>query len=675
MKNSALLIISYYLSKFGSRNNQAAYEALGFRNASDSFDGIAVILQINRNTVKNYCDTYDPLHGHRDGWHQKKLPSRFKIFVESLKNLDEHTLAVECKKILDDTQYRNNEEYMQTLNIASNEPLQDLSELYVDLQNKTKEIEKLSLDQEVPFELQDKIKELCKGRREITFGKYCSKLIVNRGSNRIYVPNIAFFMAIEALPFYEALSEYNEVFKEVHRKIKSDGPTSTDSVTNYYKSIVGTSETNEKRKLFNEVAREVLVQRGKSTELDIQRFFKYVDDINWATPGAVGGGKSPGRTDTVQSPILTAFSVSHASQGLIFHLVDLISKSEEDLSVFSILNGNAQSGVISSPRNLIVYGAPGTGKSHYINSLLKNANTIRTVFHSETQNSDFVGSLKPVTKKDPSSNLDKVTYEFIAGPFIQAFVAAIEKPEEQIHLIIEEINRANAAAVFGEIFQLLDRDYSGRSQYVIHPDETLSQYLSKRLGSNFKGVIFIPENLYLNATMNSSDQGVYPLDSAFKRRWSFKYMPIDFETCPVGEITVDERRMSWRIFATSINEVLSIEFPSLEEDRLIGPWFLSQEEVSSNLHAAIQSKIFTYLWNDVLRHHQKDKIFNKENVKTFGDLVKTFNQNTESERLPIFSERVQEEFDRQIRQAALIFSDVEIAGDDLSDEGELENDS
>jgi hypothetical protein len=675
MKNSALLIIAYYLSRFGSRNNQAAYEVLGFRNATDSFDGVAKILQKNRNTVKNYCDTFDPLHGHRDGWHQKKLPSRFKVIVEALKNIDEQTLAMECKKILEDTQYRNNEEYMDKLSITSPDQFQDLAELYIDLQNKTKEIEKLSLDQEIPFELQDKIKELGKGRREITFGKYCSKLIVNKGSNRIYVPNIGFYMAIEALPFYEALSEYNEVFKEVYKKIKQDGPVSKGTVTDYYKSILGSSETNEKRKLFNKVAHEVLVQRGKSTELDVQRFFKYVDDISWATPGVVDGGKSPGRPDTVQSPILTAFSVTHASQGFIYHLVELISRSDEDLSDFSILTGAVKNGVVASPRNLIVYGAPGTGKSHFIDSLLKNTKTIRTVFHSETQNSDFVGSLKPVTKKDPTTNLDRVSYEFIAGPFIQAFVAAIEKPEEQIHLIIEEINRANAAAVFGEIFQLLDRDPSGISQYQIQPDEILSRYLNERLSGNFKGVIFLPENLYLNATMNSSDQGVFPLDSAFKRRWSFKYMPIDFEACPIGEITVDERTITWRIFATSINEVLSNEFPSLDEDRLIGPWFLTQGEVASNLHSAIQSKIFTYLWNDVLRHHHKDKIFNEDNISTFGDLVKAFNQQAAGEKISIFSETVHAVFDRQLRQAIPTFQDTDTVVDDSEDESELENDS
>ena len=186
---------------------------------------------------------------------------------------------------------------------------------------------------------------------------------------------------------------------------------------------------------------------------------------------------------------------------------------------------------------------------------------------------------------------------------------AVKNPSKQIHLIIEEINRANAAAVFGEIFQLLDRDNTGRSEYSIEADELLTKYLQKNLDPNFDGLIYIPSNLIINATMNSSDQGVYPLDSAFKRRWSFKYMPIDFQSSPKGAVELDGRRLTWDSLAKSINEILSTEYAHLEEDRFIGHWFLNKEEVQSQFSKSIESKLFTYLWNDVLRHQQKDKIF------------------------------------------------------------------
>ena len=674
MKNSALLVLSFYLSKFGSKTEPKAYQYLNFKNASEAFMGIAEKLSIRKNTVKNYCDTFDPLHGHRQGWHQKPLQPRFKNIADALKDVAEGDLGNVCKKILANETYRESESYLTDLNIQNSDDFEDLSELFKDLQSKAIQLEQRGIDQESPFDLQQIVKEAAKNSHEITFDKHCSKLVIKSSKNKLIVPNLAFFMALESLGIFKAVNEYNEAFSGIYERLKAQGTISSADTETFYQDLMKAENQATVKKIFDEFVPNYLKEIGRDSQVNLERFTKFINDKKWKSAGKAKG-KNPGRGDTWQSPVLTAFATSHSNQGFICELVDILSKSPEDLSLYSLLNGSADRPSVSSPRNLIVYGAPGTGKSHYISNLLQNANSLRTVFHSETQNSDFVGSLKPVTKKDPNSNLDKVTYEFIAGPFIQAFVTAIEKPEEQIHLIIEEINRANAAAVFGEIFQLLDRDFSGRSQYVIHPDETLSRYLSNRLGSNFKGVIFLPENLYLNATMNSSDQGVYPLDSAFKRRWSFKYMPIDFEACPVGEITVDERTISWRIFATSINEVLSAEFPSLEEDRLIGPWFLSQEEVASNLHSAIQSKIFTYLWNDVLRHHQKDKIFNKENIKTFADLVKTFNQKTEEQKLPIFSEKVQEEFDRQIRHAALRFQDAEITADDLSDEGDLENDS
>jgi hypothetical protein len=311
--------------------------------------------------------------------------------------------------------------------------------------------------------------------------------------------------------------------------------------------------------------------------------------------------------------------------------------------VYSLLNGNVDITTVSGPKNLIVYGAPGTGKSYYINNLLKNASSIRTVFHSETQNSDFIGSLKPVT--DMSG---KVTYEFVAGPFIKSFVEAVKNPSKQIHLIIEEINRANAAAVFGEIFQLLDRDITCRSEYSIEADELLTKYLQKNLDPKFDGLIYIPSNLIINATMNSSDQGVYPLDSAFKRRWSFKYMPIDFQSSPKGAVELDGRLLTWDSLAKSINEILSTEYAHLEEDRFIGPWFLNKEEVQSQFSKSIESKLFTYLWNDVLRHQQKDKIFNDQNIRTFSDLIKVFNRQIAGEHVDIFSDLVHIAFDKNI---------------------------
>ena len=513
MKHSALLVVTFYLSKFGSRDEPSAYKFLGYKNATESFIGIGNILGVGPNTVKNYCDTFDPLHVHRKGWHQKELQPRYKKIAEALKNIDEHTLADICKQILIDDFYRESENYLNDLSINNMDDFEDLSQLFLDLQIKANELDFKETDQELPFEFQEKARSACQNKYEITFGKHSAKLITRATKTKLIVPNICFYMAIEGLQIYHATEVYNDSFKEIYQRLKSAGKTTEIKAEKLYIEMMKLGNDSTIWKDFDAAARIYLKEIGKDSPLSLERFNKFISIKNWrlAGSGLDKDGKNPGRTsDTSRSAILTALGVPHELMGSIYSLVEEFGKSEEDFTRFSLLSGNYDSAIVDSPKNLIVYGAPGTGKSHYINNLLKEANTIRTVFHSETQNSDFVGSLKPVTNSE-----GKVTYEFVAGPFIKSFVSAVKQPSKQIHLIIEEINRANAAAVFGEIFQLLDRDATGRSEYEIQADELLAKYLTDNLDPAFNGLIYIPSNLIINATMNSSDQGVYPLDSAF----------------------------------------------------------------------------------------------------------------------------------------------------------------
>lgn len=659
MKNSALLVISFYLSKFGSKADPRAYAYLGFKNASESFDGIAEVLGVPKNTVKNYCDTFDPLHENRKGWYQKELQPRYKKVADALKEVSEDSLAETCKKILIDNSYRGSEAYLTDLNISKSDDFEDLSQLFVDLQAKAKRIDLMDLDQEVPFEFQEKIKRAGKETHDITFERFCSKLLIKQSQNKLIVPNIAFYMALEALPMFKSIKEFNDSFIAIYERLKSAGKITSTKAENFYQDFTKPENEKSLKKIFDDASLSYLEEIGRGSQENIDRFNKFIYQKSWKSAGN-GDGKSPGRSDIWNSPVLTAFGTSHSNQGFICEVVGILGGSNDDFSEYSLLDGSYDSDAVSGPKNLIVYGAPGTGKSYYISNLLKNAKTIRTVFHNETQNSDFVGSLKPITSPE-----GKVTYEFVAGPFINAFVEAVKNPSKQIHLIIEEINRANAAAVFGEIFQLLDREPSGRSEYSIQADELLTNYLKKNLDPNFNGLIYIPENLIINATMNSSDQGVYPLDSAFKRRWSFKYMPIDFQSSPKGAVLLDGRRLTWDALAKSINQILSSEYAHLEEDRFVGPWFLSKDEVQSQFLNSIESKLFTYLWNDVLRHQQKDKIFNDQNITTFSDLIKVFNRQLAGEHVDIFSELVHMAFDKHIEAASP--SLVEVANDETDE--------
>ena len=288
--------------------------------------------------------------------------------------------------------------------------------------------------------------------------------------------------------------------------------------------------------------------------------------------------------------------------------------------------------------NKIVYGAPGAGKSASVSEIV-GENYIRTVFHPETQYSDFIGCLKP--HKDSSSG--NITYSFRKGPFIQILEKALLHPDTHYFLVIEELNRANTAAVFGEIFQLLDRDDEGKSEYpILIQDEDLYDALKETLDSEHdfivKRQLIIPSNLSIIATMNSSDQAVFPLDTAFKRRWIFEYLPIDFTNCATGEVPIhhaDLPHVEWKTLAQTINTVL-VQLKVIE-DKLIGPWFIKDSDlVDGQAEQTFIGKICSYLWDDALKYKNKDEIF-RSDIHGYGELYQRY-----SDQKPIFSDKFME---------------------------------
>lgn len=293
--------------------------------------------------------------------------------------------------------------------------------------------------------------------------------------------------------------------------------------------------------------------------------------------------------------------------------------------------------IIGKGYNKIIYGAPGAGKSASVSEIV-GENYIRTVFHPETQYSDFIGCLKP--HKDNGSG--SITYSFRKGPFIQILVKALLDPNTNYFLVIEELNRANTAAVFGEVFQLLDRDKDGKSEYpILIQDEDLYDALMSVTGleSNefiSKRQLIIPSNLSIIATMNSSDQAVFPLDTAFKRRWIFKYLPIDFMNCASGEIPIYHTnlpKVEWKILAQAINTVL-VQL-KVQEDKLIGPWFIKDSDLTiDTVKDTLIGKICSYLWDDALKYKShNDEIF-KRDIHSYGQLHQIYS-NGEA----IFSEK------------------------------------
>lgn len=336
---------------------------------------------------------------------------------------------------------------------------------------------------------------------------------------------------------------------------------------------------------------------------------------------------------------------------------------------------------------LIFYGAPGTGKSYQTNEIVAAfSDTIRTTFHPDSDYASFVGCYKPSMKKRPRTTFsvsgtgfkvekgpadpaeeDFIAYEFVPQAFTDAYVQAWEKlaktpaagkPDAQF-LVIEEINRGNCAQVFGDLFQLLDRHDNGFSKYPINADADLRAHLEKELSSGTadpatvaridamlaeaktkatwedirKGnKLVLPPNLFIWATMNTSDQSLFPMDSAFKRRWDWKYVPITEHKEENYKIEIDGATYDWWKFVKAINERI---FDATEsEDKKLGYFFVKAEKKDGvNVIDAERflNKVVFYLWNDVFKNSEPEKAFKftrpdkKESIATFQDF---FNEET-----------------------------------------------
>ncbi|WP_233906311.1 AAA family ATPase [Segatella copri] len=307
----------------------------------------------------------------------------------------------------------------------------------------------------------------------------------------------------------------------------------------------------------------------------------------------------------------------------------------------------------------IYYGAPGTGKSKAIKDLTFGEDVIRTTFHPDSDYASFVGTYKPITEEvvlrdytgkkvidEETGNVvkeDRIAYKFIPQAFLEAYVKAWKKlgANKKQYLIIEEINRGNCAQIFGDLFQLLDRNEYGFSDYPIVADKDMQKYLEKEFEgweitnkdkinqlygeANMVSLILkgerlvLPSNLYIWATMNTSDQSLFPIDSAFKRRWDWKYVPIrecrDKETnAPLNwYINTGDKQYKWWSFISQVNKLIGSLTNS--EDKKLGYFFCKAKdgEIDADLFV---SKVIFYLWNDVFKDYGfDDKDFQDEEGK------------------------------------------------------------
>lgn len=321
---------------------------------------------------------------------------------------------------------------------------------------------------------------------------------------------------------------------------------------------------------------------------------------------------------------MSIFGINDYRAAVVDLLKGTYKKDDDVIGVDSIILKYNTDVEIPMERNRIVFGAPGTGKSF---KLKEDSEVVvsefegeyeRVTFHPDYAYSQFVGTYKPIMDDDG----EKIKYSYVPGPFIRVLTKALKNAlsnkAKPFVLIIEEINRAKVAAVFGEVFQLLDRDDDGVSEYEIYATEDMKRYFVSQIGGNASDYdsIRIPNNMFIWATMNSADQGVFPMDTAFKRRWNFEYLGINENEEKIqgtGKIMLpgSDKPIEWNMLRKAINDKMSSSEFKINEDKLMGPFFLSKKVTASDdegiiinpdkFVSAFKSKVIMYLYEDAVK--------------------------------------------------------------------------
>lgn len=322
-----------------------------------------------------------------------------------------------------------------------------------------------------------------------------------------------------------------------------------------------------------------------------------------------------------------------------------LNEVHEDINTLRYNAFHKNNDIDNFPYNWILFGAPGTGKSWELNERMKKLLNLggkyeRVTFHPDYTYSQFIGTYKPTT-----DNNGNICYQFVPGPFMRIYVRSLQSEKydnpKPCLLIIEEINRARVSGVFGDIFQLLDRKEDGTSQYEIQTNEDIKKYLANELGGNPSDypVLKLPNNMFLWATMNSADQGVYPMDTAFKRRWTFEYISIDAKQeevkCTVNLVKDNpETNVNWNRLRKAINAKL-LDTCRVNEDKLLGPFFLSKKAIKADeanhiideeaFRKAFKSKVIMYLFEDAARQY-RSRLFKSDICKMYSSICDEFDK-------------------------------------------------
>ena len=443
----------------------------------------------------------------------------------------------------------------------------------------------------------------------VEFGN-SSSLITNRNGQHIFLSNNWFYIAAMLAPLYKPFYNYKNLVNQIVDK---------DAL----------KQSNNER-IISAINNSSLLDSQQDKDLLI----KFATDPLWWNGGNSNtGGKTLDRNDALVSSILSIANLVNSSQSYLATLWEFFGQNPDyaillDNVASNLIEKNAHSvsiRVYGNGNQKIFFGTPGSGKSFHVSGIVDGHEkfTFRTTFHPDYDYASFVGTYKPVKDEEKG----ELTYSFIPQSFTNAYVTAWKNPDEPVYLVIEEINRGNCAQIFGDLFQLLDRDEQGESEYPISVDADLRHYLEseKALGKEHNGIkdgkIKLPKNLHILATMNTSDQSLFPMDSAFKRRWEWEYVPVD-PANPKSQfiITIGEKRYKWASFLVKVYE--RIHKLSDSEDKQMGNFFIKSDIGVKEF----KSKVMFYLWSEVCKEYEKcGSFFKEKGDKGDNDAEFTFN--------------------------------------------------
>lgn len=447
-----------------------------------------------------------------------------------------------------------------------------------------------------------------------------------------YSANQEYYLAAIAMPLVHTFRAYQDALTTHFQHSNGDAHSFQDEIFNKLRGHSEDALDNETAE--NHAVFETLKALAKDgyTEDDIALLKKFILD-----PDSLGAGKGIVRPDGYVSALYQALHVSQSNSSVHTISVFYLKNPNAERLAVQMVNDYLTSKECQEPDSLeqegeynrILAGAPGTGKSYQLAEEVKalipsEADRDKLVFrqtlYPEYSYSDFVGQVMPVKRGDD------ITYEFSPKIFTNALKRAFEvlPTGQNVFLILEELSRANAAAVFGDLFQLLDRN-DGKSEYSIN-----NEYIAEEIFGRDEGTrkVYLPKNFYIWCTVNTSDQNVFPMDTAFKRRFSWEYV----STAPVSNLNTNNPDVTlphvgtvkWTTFYTALNEAITQDL-KLGEDKQIGQFFLKFEKTDpASVTLQLKNKLLHYLWNDVNSVALNGKHIFKDDYLNFSSLYNDF---------------------------------------------------